>query len=68
MRHTAEASRQLSFHRRAPTPPGVDFKAEAVERLRQQVTAEMVRFETSVRPGMTPGENETIHSAYLLLL
>lgn len=46
IRHKSEAREPLSWNRTMPFPDGVDFKAEAVEKLREQVTADILDFET----------------------
>ncbi|WP_315740155.1 MULTISPECIES: hypothetical protein [unclassified Bradyrhizobium] len=59
----------LSWHRTEPFPKGLDFKAEATEKIRGQLTAADLEFRT--RPHMTcsisDGElvETTVHSAYL---
>lgn len=64
VRHKSEASRALSWNRTAPIPDNVDFKAEALAKLREQITPEMIRFE--VDPG--EGTQLAIHRAVLRIL
>ncbi len=68
VRHKSEVCHPLSWHRTAPLPPGVDFKSEAMTKLRELVTPEMVDW--IVEPAVAPqydgdlGRPE-IHSAIL---
>lgn len=43
VRHKSEA-RPVSWHRVAPFPTGVDFKTEALEKLREAITPELIEF------------------------
>jgi hypothetical protein len=55
-------TKPLSWNRTSPLPEGVDFKSEALEKLREQITLEMISFE------ITNGGNERspdIHRAIL---
>ncbi|WBT40183.1 hypothetical protein [Hyphomicrobium sp. DMF-1] len=52
VRHKDEARIPLSWNRAAPFPEGLDFKAEAVERLREQITPGMIYFRTE--PAVPP--------------
>lgn len=64
VRHVREAQQPLSWHRTAPFPDGVDFRSEAVEKLREQITPDHVAFTTRESIGCGP----TIHSATLRVL
>jgi hypothetical protein len=47
VRHKTEAKRKLEFGRSHPLPRGEeDFKKEALERIRQQITLDDLRFST----------------------
>jgi hypothetical protein len=69
--HKLEAIAHLSWNRTVPFPQGVDFEAEALEKLRAQITPEMIRF--IVEPAEAPafegdvGRPE-IHRAILRVL
>jgi hypothetical protein len=71
VRHQSEARHPLSWNRTVPFPQGVDFEAEALEKLRAQITPEMIRF--IVEPAEAPafegdvGRPE-IHRAILRVL
>lgn len=68
VRHKSEVRHPVSWHRTAPLPPGLDFRSEAMTKLREQVTPEMVDWvvEPAVAPAYDddPGRPE-IHSAIL---
>lgn len=64
VRHKGEAKRALSWSRTAPFPPGVDFKAEALTRLREQIVPEMIDFRTDAGSEFSP----EIHRAILRVL
>ena len=71
VKHESEARRPLSWSRTAPMPNGVDFKLEAVEKLREQITPDLISF--MVTPAVAPefegdlGSPE-IHRAVLRIL
>lgn len=71
VRHRSEARRPLTWNRTAPIPAEIDFKAEAVEKLRGMITPELIRFhvETEI-PGYMPGTigRPEIHTATLLVI
>ena len=46
VRHMDEARKPLSWHRTLPFPEGVDFRSEALEKLREQLTADHIQFTT----------------------
>lgn len=54
----------LSFHRTFPFPEGCDFKNEALQMIREQLTLEHLHFEERKRKLAFEGD-KTIHSAYL---
>ena len=65
VRHKREASKVLSWNRVEPMPEGIDFKVEALEKIREQITQELLDIKS--RPdssGLTKG----IKSAKLRLL
>lgn len=64
VRHKREAHHPLSWNRTAPFPEGVDFKTEALAKLREQITPEMIRFETDPGTEFSP----EIHRAILRVL
>ncbi len=68
VRRRSEANHVLSWNRTEPIPHGIDFKAEAVEKLRAQITPDMVRFETRHGSSVEPLVSPTIQSAYLRVL
>jgi hypothetical protein len=41
-----EETKSLMWSRTVPIPDDVDFKAEALEKLREQITGDMIRMET----------------------
>lgn len=45
VRHKTE-TKPLMWSRTLPVPDGIDFKAEALEKLRGQITPEMIHIET----------------------
>lgn len=63
VRHAREARSPLSWHRTSPFPKEVDFRSEAVEKLREQLTPEHIVFST--RDAIDGPE---IHSATLHIL
>ena len=71
VRHASEVRKPLSWNRTGPLPEHVDFKAEAIAMLRNQITPEVVDF--VVEPGAAPefegdlGRPE-IHRAILRVL
>lgn len=65
VRHKSEATRLLSWNREAPLPDDLDFKAEAVEKIREQITPNILHFETrSALDKSTP----EIRSAFLRII
>jgi DNA-binding transcriptional regulator YhcF (GntR family) len=68
VRHTSEARHPLSWNRRSPIPDGIDFRAEAVEKIREQIIAPLLHFEDRSVNGIEPGTSETVHSAFLRIL
>ena len=46
VRHKSEAREPLSWNRVMPAPDGVDFKSEAVEKIKEQINADLLDFET----------------------
>jgi hypothetical protein len=46
VRHKSEASRLLQFSRTQPFPRGLNFREEALERIRKQITLDDLKFET----------------------
>lgn len=71
VRHRSEAQRPLSWNRTAPIPAGIDFKVEAIDKLRGMITPELVRF--SVRPEVPPPAKgligiPAVHTAELLVI
>lgn len=64
VRHKTEAQRQLSWNRTAPFPDGVDFKTEAVEKLREQIAPDLIDFEVMSAQEFRP----EIHRAVLRVL
>jgi hypothetical protein len=55
----------LSFGRTHPFPRGVDFKQEALERIRQRITLNDLKFKTRMTPDMAPDLPDTITTATL---
>jgi hypothetical protein len=56
VRHKTEGKRKLEFGRTHPLPRGEDeFKKEALERIRQQITLDDLRFETEKLRDMPKG-------------
>lgn len=68
VRHKSESQHPLSWNRRSPIPAGIDFKAEAVEKIREQIVPSLLHFEERSIPGMAPGSTETVHSAFLRII
>ena len=68
VRHKSEANRVLSFGRTHPFPRGADFKQAALERIRQQITLNDLKFKTRKTPDMAPGLPDTITTATLRIL
>lgn len=67
VRHESEARHPLSWNRSCPMPEGLDFKKEAVEKLREQITPELIQFR--VEPAVEhPFTRPEIHSAFLRVL
>lgn len=64
VRHKTEVRIPLTWNRTAPFPDGVDFKAEAVEKIGAQLTPDMLEFTT--RDGGWPSVD--IHTAKLRIL
>lgn len=67
VRHKSEARHSLSWNRTSPIPEGIDFQAEAVEKIREQILAPLLHFEQRSVHGMAPGTTETVHSAILYI-
>jgi hypothetical protein len=71
VRDAREARHPLSWNRTAPFPEGVDFKAEAVEKIREAIMQEHIQFrvDQAVPPAFPddPGRPE-IHRAVLRVL
>ena len=63
VRHESEVRHPLTWNRTAPFPPGVDFKAEALVKLREQISPEMIRYRSD-----TIGTLPPIHRAMLRVL
>jgi hypothetical protein len=56
VRHKTEGKRKLEFGRTHPLPRGdEEFKKEALERIRQQITLDDLRFETERLRDMPKG-------------
>jgi len=68
VRHKSEARRQLSWNRTKPIPDGVDFKAEALAKLREQITPDLISFEVRQGCGDDTFMTPTIHTAILRIL
>jgi hypothetical protein len=67
VRHKTE-TKPLMWSRTLPFPDGVDFKAEALEKLREQITPEMIHIETRLPPVMAGVGASEIQSAILRVL
>lgn len=67
IRHSSEARTVLQFHRITPFPKGLDFKQEALERIKKQLSLEHIPFEER-STGMITLPDESIHSAFLRVL
>ncbi|MEH2517524.1 hypothetical protein V1279_003097 [Bradyrhizobium sp. AZCC 1610] len=67
IRHSSEARTVVQFHRITPFPKGVDFKQEALERIKRQISLEHILFEER-NSGMITRPDEIIHSAFLRIL
>jgi len=52
VRHNSEARRTLSWNRTAPMPAGVEFRDEAVSKIREQIAPEHIHF--IVEPAIVP--------------
>lgn len=65
VRHKSEATSSLSWNRAAPLPENFDFEAEAVEKIREQITPKILHFET--RAALDKGAPE-IRSAFLRII
>lgn len=71
VRHKSEARKSLDWNRIAPFPPGLDFKSEAVEKIKEVITKDIIDFQ--VTPAIEPafdgdlGRPE-IHRATLRIL
>lgn len=63
VRHQTEVPVALSWHRAEPIPDGVDFKAEAVERIAGQLLQHHIQFTERQAAG-----GPRIRSAYLRIL
>lgn len=61
--HKSEG-RPLSWNRTAPFPPGVEFKTEALSKLREQIVPEMIEFRTDPGTEFAPA----IHRAILRVI
>ncbi len=46
VRHKSEARHPLSWNRTAPLPDGLNFEAEAVAKIRDQISPDILHFET----------------------
>lgn len=68
VRPNSRARQQLSWNRKSPIPDHIDFKAEAVDKIREQITPELLRFVDREVPGMKPETTETVHSAVLRII
>lgn len=71
VRDAREARYPLSWNRTAPFPEGTDFKVEAVEKIREQIMQQHIKFrvDPAEPPAFTgdPGRPE-IHRAVLRVL
>jgi hypothetical protein len=65
VRHGSDASRPLTWNRMEPFPEGLDFKQEALAKIREAVTEDVVEFTTRTVPGELGG---TVHVATLRIL
>lgn len=68
VRDGRESQRPLTWNRLEPFPRGLDFKAEAVEKIREMITEELLTFTTRQVHSTTPGEMQTVHTAALRVL
>ena len=71
VRHKSEGRKSLDWNRTAPFPDGLDFKAEAFEKIRGALTPDLISFhvETAIAPAFSGdiGRPE-IHRATLRVL
>ncbi|WP_316207362.1 hypothetical protein [Bradyrhizobium sp. SZCCHNR3118] len=68
VRHKSESRQPLSFHRTVPYPKGVDFRQEALDSIRNQLSLDHIQFEERSPPGIPESLPKTISSAYLRIL
>lgn len=71
VRRASEARQVISWNRTAPFPEGLDFQTEALEKVREQITPELLWFsKTPAEPPAFDGDlgRPEIHRAVLRVL
>lgn len=68
VRHPEQVNHRLSWSRTQPIPSRVDFKSEALDKIREQLEVGHLRFEDRETPGWANDKSITISSAKLFIL
>jgi hypothetical protein len=71
VRHEGEARNPLSWNRTEPFPAGLDFRVEALEKIRNMIKPEMLSFSTRPYPQIDANGqrvDHTVHTAILRVL